>query len=243
MSSQIALLLYIILALFLFITDVKRRPKVTYALWIPLIWMIIIASRFVSNWMNISAPIDSPDAYLEGSNLDRYVFLAMIVVGLFILSSRKLNWSLIVKNNTWIFLFFAYEALTILWSEFPFVSFKRWIKEIGNLIMVLIILSEPNLVEAIKTIIRRCAYVLIPLSIVFIKYFPDLGRVYHRHSGELMITGVSLHKNGLGILCATCGIVLVWSLISKLSVKGASVYKGEIVTNIIIDYTVAFNHG
>jgi O-antigen ligase len=77
--------------------------------------------------------------------------------------------------------------------------------------MILIILSEPSPVEAIKTIIKRSAYILAPLSIVFIKYFP-YGKRYS-DSGMQMLTGVTLHKNTLGMMCLFFGIFFIWNLL------------------------------
>jgi exopolysaccharide production protein ExoQ len=52
--------------------------------------------------------------------------------------------------------------------------------------------------------------VLIPLSIVFIRYFPELGRRYSIHSGELEITGVTTQKNSLGAMIVVCGLIFLW---------------------------------
>ena len=43
--------------------------------------------------------------------------------------------------------------------------------------MILVILSEEDPANAIRTVFVRCAYVLIPLSILFIKYYPEVRRV------------------------------------------------------------------
>jgi len=71
------------------------------------------------------------------------------------------------------------------------------------------------LVEAIDAVLRRLAILWLPLSIVFFKYFPALGRQYHESTGEQFATGVSLGKNGLGIMCLVCGIYFSWKYIVK----------------------------
>ena len=76
-----------------------------------------------------------------------------------------------MKNNIWILVLFLYLGISILWSDFMGVSFKRWIRATGDLVMALVVLTEPAPYEAIKTLINRCAIVLIPLSLLFIKYF------------------------------------------------------------------------
>jgi exopolysaccharide production protein ExoQ len=77
--------------------------------------------------------------------------------------------------------------------------------------MVLIVMTEPDPVEAVKAMFRRIAYLAVPLSIVLIKYFGDIGRQF-THSGEMMFVGATTHKNSLGILCAILIIVFLWHL-------------------------------
>lgn len=234
MPPKIALLLCICFILYLFKIDSKRKPDVSSALWIPLVWMMIVASRMVSLWLNQATDSATPGAYLEGSPIDRAIFVILIVVGVFILCKRKIDWLHIVQRNVWLCLFFTYCGISILWSDFPFVSFKRYVKGIGNLIMVLVVLTEPDPVEAVKRMFRRCAYVLIPLSVLFIKYYPHLGRIYHRYSGGLSFTGVTTNKNSLGQLCLVCGLFFFWNIVSVWRNKNISFEKKEVLVQILI---------
>ena len=80
--------------------------------------------------------------------------------------------------------FIVYCLLSILWSDFPFVSFKRWIKVLGHPIMVLVIFTEPDPKEALVRLMKRCAYIVLPVSILWMKYYPNLGRTCHRLGGD-----------------------------------------------------------
>ncbi len=53
---------------------------------------------------------------------------------------------------------------------------------------------------------------LIPLSILYIKYYPDLGRSYNRWTYLPFYNGVTDNKNGLGIVCFLAGAAAVWQL-------------------------------
>lgn len=212
MPPQLALLICIIFILFLFWVDLKKNPRISYAIWIPFLWMFLAGSRYASQWLNLGAPLTSTDVYIEGSPLDRAVFLFLILAGLLILWRRRSVLIQIFSKNIWIWLFFIYCAISILWSDYPFVAFKRLIKLLGNVVMVLIILTEDRHFEAIGAILRRLAFLLLPLSVLFIKYYPHLGRGYH-HNGKPMFTGVTGHKNALGQLCLLCGIYFSWNLL------------------------------
>ncbi len=104
-------------------------------------------------------------------------------------------------------------GLSILWSDFIDVSFKRWTRTMGDFIMVLVVLTEPAPFEALKSLIRRCAYVLLPLSVLFIKYFRDIGVEYTPDGLTEMWVGVTNHKNSLGALAMISGIYFLWNII------------------------------
>ena len=177
--------------------------------------MFLAGSRYVSQWLNLSATtISSMDLYMEGSPIDRAVFLFLIAASVVVLLQRKLNWSEIIKNNPWIWLYFLYALISIFWSDYPFVSFKRWIKTLGTVSIALIILTEERPYEAFGVILRRLAFLLLPFSVLFIKYYPNLGRGY-TVSGMAMYTGVTFQKNSLGEICLIFGIYFCWNLLFK----------------------------
>ena len=210
MPPSIAALICVPLILYLFWVDRKENEGVSRAIWIPFLWMVIAGSRFVSHWLNIGVPMTA-DAYLEGSPVDRAVFLILMLSGITILARRRLNWSVLFKKNYWIWLFFVFGVISLLWSDYPFVTFKRWFKALGNVIMVLIILTEERPYAALGVILRRFSFLLLPLSVLFVKYYPDLGRSYHM--GMPMFTGVADQKNGLGAICLLSGIYFSWNLL------------------------------
>jgi O-antigen ligase len=212
MPPKFALLLSTLFTLYLFQRERSRVPRMSHALWIPLIWHLILATRAVSTWLNPAGAAASPEAYLEGSPFDRVIFLTLILAALAVLAGRSANLSRIAANNPWLVLFLVYCGISTFWSDYTFVTFKRWIKEIGNVAMVLVVMTEADPLEAVKAMFRKIAYVAVPLSIVLIKYFGDLGRQF-THSGEMMFVGATTHKNSLGILCAITIIVFVWHLL------------------------------
>jgi O-antigen ligase len=214
-----------------FAMDVKSKPNVSAALWIPLMWLLIIGSRSVAQWIDPEA-ISAESDYMSGNLIDRTYFTILMVIGIFILFRRKVAWSTIVKSNALIFLFFLYCGISIFWSDFPAISFKRWNKAIGNLIIVIVILTEIDPIESIKTLFRRCMYILIPLSILFIKYYPELGIGYTPFGGKSLM-GVTLGKNQLGRLCLVLGLFLIWNIATMWRDKKLSIHKMEAFVYIL----------
>jgi len=146
---------------------------------------------------------------LEGSPVDSLVFFILIFAAFAALARRRLNWFEVICENWPIFLFYAFLLISVVWANSPFISFKRWFKEFGNIAVLLVILTDPRPQQALRAVFVRCACLLLPLSVVFIRYFPSLGRIYTR-SGGLEATGVTTQKNSLGVLAVVCGLVLLW---------------------------------
>jgi exopolysaccharide production protein ExoQ len=197
--------------IFLFRRDIREKPDVSGGLWLPLIWFVITCSSGIVGWLNIfGLHVPGASSLEEGSPVDAAFFLALIVVGICVLSRRNVGLSEVLQNNGWLFAFLLYCGISILWSDFPFVAFKRWFKILGHPIMALIILTEPNRVEAVARLMKRCAYVVIPVSILFIKYYSQLGRYYDKWSGVMMFKGIAADKNMLGADCLILGFFFFW---------------------------------
>jgi exopolysaccharide production protein ExoQ len=202
----------------LFYRDYQRREPISNALWLPLLWTFIISSRPISVWFGYGAGDAAADP-LEGSPADSFFFQLLILAGIVVLVRRRIDWSGLFRNNRWLVIFFLYLGVSVLWSDFPIVSLKRWIKDLGNVIMVLIVLSDEQPVRAARILLARCCYLLIPLSVLLIKYFPELGRYYDRWNGTAYYTGVTLDKNLLGMTLFGCGLALVWMLFDQFGKK------------------------
>jgi len=210
MPPVLALLVFVAFILWLFALERKRRTGVSSALWIPTLWVLIIASRPVSQWLHPGSPDLSVGMELDGSPIDRAFYFGIIIAGFMVLARRRLDWARVLSQNPWVFLFYGYFALTIFWSADPFVSLKRLFKDFGNVVMILVILTEVNPSAAVKSLLARCTYVLLPLSVLFIQYYPELGRAYTPFTWEPSFTGVTTGKNTLGEVLIIFGLFLVW---------------------------------
>jgi exopolysaccharide production protein ExoQ len=151
---------------------------------------------------------------VEGSSIDRNVFVLLLLAGLWVLRRRKVNWHTLIANNRWLFGFYLFFGLSMIWSDYSFVSLKRWIKDLGNVVMVLIILTETDRMEAVRAVFARCASFFIPISVLYIKYLPDLGRAYDRWSGRAFYQGATIGKNMLGGATAILMVFLVRDLLA-----------------------------
>jgi exopolysaccharide production protein ExoQ len=202
---------FLVLAAWLLRRDIAGRPGVSTAIWIPTLWLGVIASRPVSLWLGVGGGVNT----LDGSPVDRTFYLIIIVAALIVLSKRNVNWGPLLARNWPILVFYLFLLVSVSWANSPFASFKRWFKEAGNIAVALVILTEANPLQAFRAVFVRCAYVLIPLSLIFIRWFPSLGRTYNRHTGDMEATGVTTQKNLLGAMILACGLVFLWDWLER----------------------------
>ena len=217
MTSTLATLAYAIAILGLFFLNREKNEQTSKALWIPVLWLCIAGSRMVGEWISGAAAAQavSGNAYLDGSPFDRNLLTTFLLVGIVVLLFRRRRVTTILKANWPILLFFFYCLLSIAWSDFADVAFKRWVKALGDMVMVLVVLTDVNPFAAVKRLLARVGLLLIPISILFIKYYPDWGRSYDRWEGKPVYTGVTTNKNQLGMIALIAGLGAGWRFLHR----------------------------
>jgi len=214
LPPRLALFLTLAFIVFLFRRDIRERPNVSGALWLPLIWLVLGCSRSFSAWLNIfGLPVSGGASNEEGSPVDACFTYAMATAGLLVLIKRQVSLSEVLRRNGWLVAFIAYCFISVVWSDYPFIAFKRVTKIFNHPIMALIVFTEPDFKEALTRLMKRCAYVVVPVSILWIKYYPELGMTYDDWSGLQNIAGISSGKNGLGMDCLILGFFFFWHLL------------------------------
>src|ERR1700758_4099134 len=81
----------------LFYLDREKTVRTSKALWLPVIWLGIVGSRSVSEWLGMSPP--AANAQRDGSPIDAAAFgiLLAAAVGVLIVRSKRMR-ALLVPN-------------------------------------------------------------------------------------------------------------------------------------------------
>lgn len=216
MPPSLALFLWLILLLGLLRYDPAKDSGTSSTMWVPLIWMFIIGSRLPSQWLSGRVGT-AAEALEEGNPLDRTVFSVLILLAIGILMSRSFRWDDFFARNFALMAFLSFALVSVLWSDFPFVTLKRWFRDLGNYLVILVVLSDPRPLEAVRTLLRRLCYLLISLSILLIKYYPHIGKQYSEWTGAAMYVGPTTGKNMLGVLCLVSGLFFLWDTVTRWS--------------------------
>jgi exopolysaccharide production protein ExoQ len=199
----------------------ERTTATSNAIWIPFCWLFIVSTRSVSNWLTRpDGTVLDPD--LNGSPLDRAILTGLIAVGLLVLAARWEQVKRILAKNRWLLLVMVYIGLSVIWSNFPAISFRRYCRSIGTLVMVLVVLTERNPLASLTALLQRCYFIHIPLSILAIKYFRNIGVAYGWDGTEEMWVGLAMHKNNLGQVAMASGLLASWLVLKNWSTRKMS---------------------
>ena len=208
MSPAIAAIAFTAGILGLFMLDRDPKVRSSFALAIPMVWLSIGGSRVVSEWLNPTTTM-AGEAYIEGNPLDRNIQTMLMVAGMAVLFRRRRKAGRLLRANAPILIFFGYCALSILWSDYPATSFRRWVKAVGDVVMVMVVLTDPDPSAAVK-MPARVGFILMPASILLMRYFPEMARGFDSITGQPAYTGVTTSKNSLGMICLIFGLGAVW---------------------------------
>lgn len=206
--QQLVTLAYVVGIAGLFWLNRDGKSRTSLALLLPFVWLLIAGSRNASQWLDMGNVTTAGEEYLEGNPLDRNLLAALIFIGIIVLIQRRQKVLAILQANLPIVLFFSYCAFSLFWSDFPFVGFKRWIRGLGDVVMVLVVLTDRDWLAARKKVYAWVGFFVIPLSILLIRDYPELGRAYGV-DGSSFWTGVTTNKNELGMVCMIFGLAAV----------------------------------
>lgn len=234
MPPTVALFLWFIFVLGLLRFDPARDKRTSLALWVPVVWMFIVASRLPSQWLGGGQIATVSQALEEGNATDRVIFAALIILSFLILLMRSFNWGGFVARNFFLAAFLLFALTSVMWSDFPFIAFKRWFRDLGDYLVILVVISDPHPLEALRTLFRRLCFLVVPLSILLIKYFLNLGRQYEGWSGNTMFVGATTSKNMLGVACLVSGIYFFWDTLSRWADRKQRRTKRIIYVNLLL---------
>jgi exopolysaccharide production protein ExoQ len=199
-----------------FYLDRERTVRTSKALWLPVVYLWIIGSRSVSDWFGITPT--GGNVQLDGSPVDAAVFGILLAAAIIVLIRRGTRTHALLKANWPILIYFAYCLISVAWSYHPDVVFKRWIKAICDLAMVLIITTEPQLRDALRRLFSRVGFLLFPTSVLLIKYYPYLGRAFDVE-GRGTNTGVTTNKNTLGVMLFVILLGTLWHIMTLIRAR------------------------
>jgi exopolysaccharide production protein ExoQ len=198
-----------------------KSAQTSKALWLSVIWFWIAGSRPVSAWLGLGSPSGGQLAStLDGSPMDAAIFEALILVGAIVLFQRKNRTTGVLRASGPVVVYFLYCMISCIWSPIHGPAFKRWIKDVGDLVMVLVVVTDARPHAALQRLYSRVGFILFPLSIIFIRY-TTLGRGF-TPDGVPENTGVTTNKNSLGVIVYVVSLGALWNVCTLIRDKKAA---------------------
>lgn len=220
MTALIATLIFLVLISILVVCTRDRATKRSAALLLAFTWLWFSSSRNPTDWLQLRGSKGSADtAYSEGSAFNRNILTGLLLMGMIVLATRSKRTAGLLAANLPLILFFLYCGLSVTWSDHADISIKRWFRSLGDLVMVMVILTDTDGVRAFKWVYTRLACMLVPLSILFFRWIPALGRSYSIHDGHVSVTGVTDDKNLLGAICVLFALAVGWCMLEARHAK------------------------
>jgi exopolysaccharide production protein ExoQ len=211
MNPTVAFLIFSVGVAGLFFLNRDNSVRTSAALWLPVTWLWIVGSRPVSSWFGMESTSSSIlDATLEGSPLDAAIFAALLGAGVLVLIHRRKLTRAYLGLSGSITVYFLYCLLSVMWSPFHEPAFKRWTKAVGDLVMVLVIVTDGDPIAAIRKVFSRVGFILFPYSVFMIRYTVT-GRGYDP-DGSPENVGLTTNKNSLGLIVFVISLGVVWNL-------------------------------
>ena len=207
MPRQLAAVLCATFIVWLLVRDLKANPTVSRAVWLPWFWFGIKGSKSLTQWLYGFTVLESNPV----TSIDRYLIFALAILGLLVLVRRSFSWSNFISKNWALSFYLTFTLVSMAWSEIPAKVFTQWNHMLLQFLMVLVIFTEQEPTKAFVAVFRRCAYVLIPMSVLYLKYFPELGRMFDQYGLSLNV-GVTADKNRLGATCWVLGVFFLSTL-------------------------------
>jgi exopolysaccharide production protein ExoQ len=216
MNPSLASLVYTCGILGLFYLDRDKSIRTSKALWLPVLYIWVLGSRPVSYWLGVGTSYGAGANTLEGSPVDGAFFGILLIAAVCVLAQRGRRTLTFLNANFPILIYFFFCLLSVCWSDYPGVALKRWIKAIGDLAIILIVVTDDQPVAALRRLFSRTGFILLPFSLLYIKYYPMLGRQYDQWTGRQMNTGLTFDKNLLGVITFVLSLGAVWRVLALI---------------------------
>jgi exopolysaccharide production protein ExoQ len=143
---------------------------------------------------------------MQTSNPVNQLILSCLYVLSFLgMAGKKDRVIRLVKTEKFFCLFLLWSFLTIFWSDFPIISFKRWIQYFGTVFISLSALVNFQSVEEAMVYLKRLLIIYVPLTMLSI--ILGLGA-----SSEVLPgwQGLTSQKNTLGQISLVS--LIIWSI-------------------------------
>ena len=195
--------------------DTKRTTVETFFSQIPsvlgktsffvYIFFIFVGTSRMFQELIMGGAVISDQDIVASNPLNQFVFSFLYILSFFSLFSQRNRLVEFIKTEKFFGLFILWSFLSIFWSDFPFVSFKRWLQYFGTVIIFLGALLHFDSVDDALDYFRLILVFYIPITLATVILVP--GGTQASYPGW---TGLTTQKNVLGQISLIS--LIVWAI-------------------------------
>jgi O-antigen ligase len=203
--------------------DMKYDQK--WAIGLTVFYLILTTTRAFDFWKENAGSYksDSWKGNILISLLGNLVLL--IIIPFLIMKYERVKKRL--AQNWPLVLLFGYTLISCLWSEFPDIAFRRWVKIFIYFLLIINIISLPNPIKLLRKTFFFYIYIVSTLNLVMIFISRKYG--WQSYQGGALPCGIIGHKNGFGLFCAASFFTMLW-----YSSSGETSFKASIKKHLFI---------
>ena len=157
------------------------------------------------------------EALQEGNPFDRTIYFILILLAIGILISRCFRWGDFFARNMALMAFLSFALVSVIWSDFPFVAFKRWFRDLGNYLVILVVLSDPSPAGGRPDAASTSLLSADPALHFASQVLPRDWQTVRFWTGTAKYVGATTSKNMLGVLCLVSGLFFFWDTVTRWS--------------------------
>jgi len=169
------------------------------------IFFIFVGTSRPFQELIMSGAVISDRGIIASNPLNQFVFSFLYILSFLSLVSQRSRLVEFVKTEKFFSLFILWSFLSIFWSDFPFVSFKRWLQYFGTGIIFLAALLHFDSVDDTLDYFKLILVFYIPITLATVVLVP--GATQASFAGW---TGLTLQKNVLGQISLIS--LIVWAI-------------------------------
>lgn len=128
-----------------------------------------------------------------GSLFRQLLYSSLYVVSFFSLLPKKNIVIEFFKKEKFLALFLVWSFVSVFWSDFPIISFKRWLQILGSVVVFLSALLNLNSVDKALQYLKAITLIYLPLCFLSVLFVP--GAIQWEFPAW---RGLAQHKNLLG---------------------------------------------
>src|SRR5262249_40579559 len=113
-------------------------------------------------------------------------------------------------------------------------ALKRWIKSVGDPVMMLIVMTDEQPVAALRRLFSRTGFILMPISVLWNKYYPNLGHDYDQWTGGMSFTGVARDKNTLCLISFVLSLGALWQVIALIQSDRFPLKRRQLLAQLVL---------